>query len=206
MPQHPTTFDYLWLVLCRAWKIDAGKWFRNVTGTAVTLVGGIACLSLRYGNWAVFAAHSDRIEIAAYGLLLLGVCNLLRCLFSAPYQLHCEQLDKIESLEKAASTLASPPGMNTEDGLRLESARNRIRELAAEATTVRAVRLVIASGNDRVSPPDWIQLTRGGLRAIVTKEIFEEYEAILRKKEPRAEAAVFLDHLADSLALSHLRQ
>lgn len=104
----PTKFQYIRMLLRKAWDIESGKWFQTVGGTALSLLGGILCLAASSGNWEIFASQSDRLQITGYGLLVLGAFNFLRCLTAAPYALHCDQIrtfsdSQQESNERAAN-------------------------------------------------------------------------------------------------------
>jgi hypothetical protein len=99
MPAVPSKFQYLFMLLKKAWEIEISKWFSTVWTTAVMLIGGLSCLAFASGNWAVFASQSDTLQRTGYGLLLIGAINLLRCITSAPYKIYCEQLSDINELK-----------------------------------------------------------------------------------------------------------
>ena len=100
---HPTKCGYLWMVVRKAWEMGGESWLLNVWGTSVQLLGGILCIAASTGDWSIFISQSVRLQIAGYGLLVLGVINLCRCLFNAPYRLHCEQIDKYDSFAKSSN-------------------------------------------------------------------------------------------------------
>ncbi len=85
---------------------------------------------------------------------------------------------------------------------RKRKARDRIRELAD---------LIHLEAMDYFVPgvararADWQTETKSGLRAIVKDEIYKNYEDILLRPDAKVPAKRFLETLADTLALSHLR-
>lgn len=79
----------------------------------------------------------------------------------------------------------------TDDEERLENVKVRINNIARDVQT------------DKDVP--WQEQSCGLLRAVVKKEFFDDYEAILKKDNPRREAGIFLRNLAENLVMSHLR-
>lgn len=51
---------------------------------------------------------------------------------------------------------------------------------------------------------EWKKETKAGLRAIVQKDICENYESILRMRNPANPAKQFLVNLSSTLSISHL--
>ena len=131
----PSKRQYLKMVLLKAWEIESGKWFATAWSTVVTLIGGIACLIAQSGRWEILAAQSDRLLMAGYGLLLLGMVNLCRCIFAAPYKMHCEQLSDAAVLRESRDLCIADrdraiAAMN-EEPLSLFDAKAHLKSLAA---------------------------------------------------------------------------
>lgn len=100
---HPTPAEYRKLVWLKAREIEAGKWLASVGTTLLPLIGGIICVALIIGDPAIARDHTTRLAIVGCGLRLLGSWNLWRCLTSAPYRLHCDQIDRYEAYRKEAA-------------------------------------------------------------------------------------------------------
>jgi hypothetical protein len=96
----------------------------------------------------------------------------------------------------------------TADECRLAAAKDEIARLARRVgfrPTGRNITIVTNDGSLNLTGTDWIVETKQSLRALVRPDIFEEYESVLRSKDPEGGAKVFLPSLAKTLSVMHLR-
>ena len=143
----------------------------------------------------MFYAHLESMLGSVVATLGITVCCMIL--------MACRHLGRQQN-----KVLAPPPEALIAEAKRLEAAKRRIADLAECAATIRSGRRISigVDGGDSVpiGPPHWTIETKNSLRAIVRPDIYKNYEAILKSKEPRDGAKVFLESLADTLSVSHL--
>lgn len=116
--------DYFFLVWNRAGILEAGQWRKKAVleMTSPTFVTGIVFIAL--GVIGILAFEETRLicaGVVVVFLLMQGFSALLRFLFAASHALYCDQLNKVQELEKAIpkpSRGGAPSGARAQTGLR----------------------------------------------------------------------------------------
>lgn len=215
MRMHHPAVEYYLRVAKMGFGSAIGIGGKSKSGILVFSIGfflNVACVYAKAGwngvanqgwEWAI---GTGVMTAAAWAVLLF------LCICAAPFQIHITDQNELALIKAAhaAGSDATTPLMSIivsndhdRDAQRLKAARRTLNEIACETTTFYSKSPQLVQG-ERIQAT-WVEATRAGLRALVRKDICEDYEKILAREDPRAEARVFLETLLESLTLDDLR-
>lgn len=101
--KRPAFWSYYRMVWRKATETEGGAWVKRTGLWLWTTLLGISGMGIVYGFWSVLEAQRMSIGVVSIGTLSLALYKMLECLLRAPHQMHCEQIDKQESLRQQAA-------------------------------------------------------------------------------------------------------